>query len=612
MNAPDHAPSPAARPPRATPPGWQYTAGLVVGLALVAAWAMPRAIQAGDAGEFATVMLTGGVPHPSGYPWMRLLGLVARMLWGVGVPPAIATALPPALCALAGFGVLHRVALRAATPQDTPPSAGSAIVATFSIGLVSTASFVVLHAFDCEVWGPLVLAAAVVLWLSQRPDPSPLWLGLAFGLAVSHHLTLVLLAPVVIGAVWPRPWSVARLGQVAGLGLLGGVLGLGMFSTLAIGGAGGWQWGDPDSLAGLLHHATRGDYGVFSLSLHTERPSAWSLIGRALGSLGSALTAGLAPHPLAGGAVVVAVLALAWRSVGSLRLPVRIGLIAAVVASGGLFPLAQNIAPGTPFGRWILERFDILPTALLGVLVAAGLARVIEPASRRTRAAAGLCVGAGLLIIRQLIFTAWNGVPSDNPHVQSYAEDALATPTPGARALVIGSDDHRIFPILYAKTVLGAGEGVVYVDASMLGHEWYRAWLRKDFPDLPDHDKPIRLLDAVARDPRFSDVELYLANDFSVPSSRVPRAPAGVLWRVLRPGEIEPSLDEVLAQHRAALSRTQPVQTETLVSGHPFAIDLLTTYTEGTRRLAMALEAAGRPEDAEALLSFAVARLPSQ
>lgn len=591
---------------------WGYTVGLMVGLAVVAAWAMPRAIQAGDAGEFATVMLEGGVPHPSGYPWMRVLGLLARALWALGVPPALATALPSATCAVLGFGLLHRVACVAATPREGAFPHGGPIVATFSVGLCATASFVVLHAFDCEVWGPLVLAASIVIWLSHRPTPHPLGLGLAFGLAVAHHLTLVLLAPVVVAAVWPRQLSPGSLARVAGLGVLGGALGLCMFATLAIGGSGGWQWGDPDSLSGLLHHATRGDYGMFSLSLHTERPSAWSLLARALGSLGGALTGGLAPHPIAGAVSVLAVLFAAWRGVGGLRRPLRIGLIAAVVASGGLFPLMQNIAPGTPFGAWILERFDILPTAVLAVLLAGALSRVIQPASTRTRAAAGLTVGAALLIVRQLVFSAWNGVPSDNPHVQAYAEDVLATPTPGTRALVIGSDDHRIFPILYAKTVLKKGPQVVYVDASMLGHEWYRARLQQQLPGLPDHDKPIRLLDAVARDPTFADVELYLANDFSVPSSRVPRAPAGVLWRVLRPGETEPSLDEVLAQHRAALSRYSPAATGVLVSGHPFAIDLLTTYTEGTRRLGMALDAAGRPEDAEALLNFAVARLPPQ
>src|SRR5690606_21103446 len=71
-------------PPSPGPRAWGST-WLVAGVLLgVAAWAMPSAIQAGDAGEFATVMLRGGVPHPSGYPWMRILGWPARALEVLG------------------------------------------------------------------------------------------------------------------------------------------------------------------------------------------------------------------------------------------------------------------------------------------------------------------------------------------------------------------------------------------------------------------------------------------------------------------------------------------------------------------------------------------------
>ena len=60
--------------PREHPwPRWGLTA-LLLGLA---ALCVPEHVQAGDAGEMATVMLEGGIPHPSGYPWMRALGLPA-------------------------------------------------------------------------------------------------------------------------------------------------------------------------------------------------------------------------------------------------------------------------------------------------------------------------------------------------------------------------------------------------------------------------------------------------------------------------------------------------------------------------------------------------------
>ncbi|MFO0637555.1 MAG: DUF2723 domain-containing protein, partial [Nannocystaceae bacterium] len=87
-------------------------AALVALLLLTVALALPRAIGPGDAGELGTIMLRGGVPHPPGYPWMRLLGLPARALWAMGVPPAMAAALPCALCSAAGWALLARTIRR--------------------------------------------------------------------------------------------------------------------------------------------------------------------------------------------------------------------------------------------------------------------------------------------------------------------------------------------------------------------------------------------------------------------------------------------------------------------------------------------------------------------
>src|SRR5690606_30113467 len=116
----------------------------------------------------------------------------------------------------------------------------------------------------------------------------PLWLGVALGLAISHHLSAVWLLPLAVGAAIPeldrgsvRQWTAALLRNGA-LGLAGSLLGLLPFATLPIGRGGVWRWGDVRSLEGLIHHVTRRDYGTFSLSLHEEEVAALSTIGRAL------------------------------------------------------------------------------------------------------------------------------------------------------------------------------------------------------------------------------------------------------------------------------------------------------------------------------------------
>src|SRR5688572_1142196 len=164
-----------------------------VGLVLmgVALLAMPRAIQAGDAGEMATVMLRGGVPHPSGYPWMRALGLFARAFAGVGVPSATAAALPCALLGIVGWLLVLHVVARWFCP----------IAGAIAVLVAATSAPVVVHGCDAEVWGPLVAFIGLALWVASSRTPSALRMGIAIGLAASHHLSAVLLVPIAIAAV---------------------------------------------------------------------------------------------------------------------------------------------------------------------------------------------------------------------------------------------------------------------------------------------------------------------------------------------------------------------------------------------------------------------------
>ena len=131
---------------------------------------------------------------------MRVLGLFARGLWALGVPPAMAAALPCAAASVAGFAVLHRVALVAATRGDRTLDIGATIVATFAVALVALGSPILGHTCDSEVWGPLILFASIVVYAAVVRKSSPFVLGILFGLALSHHLSAALLLPLVVAA----------------------------------------------------------------------------------------------------------------------------------------------------------------------------------------------------------------------------------------------------------------------------------------------------------------------------------------------------------------------------------------------------------------------------
>jgi hypothetical protein len=568
------------------PPRW-LLASVAVVLVSIAAWAMPTSVQAGDAGELSTVMLRGGVPHPSGYPWMRILGLFARAFEGLGVASATAAALPCALAAIVGWLLVLVACARWVAPAP----------AAFGVLVAATSAPVVVHCNDAEVWGPLVLAAGIVLVLASRQAPSAFALGVAVGVAVSHHLTAVLLVPIVVGAAWPSPTDVsapesrrAALLRRGAAGLAGAALGLCAYLTLAIGSEGAWRWGDVRSIAGLLHHVTRADYGTLSLSLHTESIPVHEQWIRSVASVGSALGGGLFQGALAGG-LVLATAALAFV-VAPLHAPapVRIGLGVAALASLLGLPAAFNLDPASPFAAWILERFDVLTIVLLipALAAAASLAVARLPGAR----ARGLLAAAGLaLVVHGISHSAARGVPAAQSFVERYAIDLLATPSPGAPAIVIGTDDHRTFPVLYAQEVLGLGPHVIYVDASLLAHSWYRAHLRRRAPWLPDIDQPLRMVAAMWNDPAHRDTPVYLANLFSRPSTTLPRVPEGILWRVVAPHDTPPDAKAVVDRHAAARARYGVPPSEPGVTADPWTWDLWAAYHEGHERL-LAVQAA--------------------
>lgn len=561
--------------------------GLLGALALAAA---PRHVQPGDAGELATVMLAGGVPHPSGYPWMRLLGLIARGLWSLGVPPATAAALPCALAGVAAWLVLWPVLARLAGRGP----------ATLAVAVLATASPVLVHGCDSEVWGPHLLACAIVLRLCARARVSPWVLGLGLGLAVSHHLTAALLVPAVVAAAWPRPATVRRVATIAAQGVGAGLVGLLPYATLAIGSEGAWRWGDVRSAAGLAHHVLRVDYGVLSLGLHTEDPAVLDQWARAVAVVGSACSGGLTEGPVAGALVLALVLALAWRRPAGASPVAWAGAWACVLGTTLAFPAAHNIDPHGPFGAWILERFDLLTILVWAPAWAVAAGRVWARAEGRVVRVV-VAVGAVVLVATQLLRSHARGLPADDVVVERYAEDLLRTPPPGGPAVVIGTDDHRVFPVLFVQHVLGRGAQTVYVDASLLSHAWYREHLRARFPALPSVDKPVALVGALWADPALRDTPIYLANVFSRPAAALPVVPEGVLWRVLPPHRPPPGPSEIVAAHLAALGRYGLPPAHADAPAHPFAADLWARYGEGTTQLLAALRRDGRDHEARAL-----------
>ncbi|MCB0237454.1 MAG: DUF2723 domain-containing protein, partial [Anaerolineae bacterium] len=161
-----------------------------------------------DGGDLIAAVVSGGVPHPSGYPTYVLLATpLARLPWH---NPAWRVTL---LSALAGAAA---AAFVAATVQELLGRTNRAALAAAVAGLAL--------AFSPLFWGQATVAevyalhaclAAVLLWIVVRGQQSgslrwPAAAGLIFGLALGNHLTSIWLAPLFVVGVLPQR-SHARL-----------------------------------------------------------------------------------------------------------------------------------------------------------------------------------------------------------------------------------------------------------------------------------------------------------------------------------------------------------------------------------------------------------------
>jgi hypothetical protein len=178
-----------------------------------------------DGAEFQFVPYTLGIAHPTGYPLYLLLGWV----WSHALPigdVAYRMNLFSALWAALAVGMTYLVALRfirfAAPGIDPLTVRLSAVTAalTFAVGETFWSQAVIAEVYSFNAFF-VALILLLTFWLAdclvdgkaqEYPPPVPsgisplafrsLALAIAFGLSLTHHVTMLLLLPGVLVYLW--------------------------------------------------------------------------------------------------------------------------------------------------------------------------------------------------------------------------------------------------------------------------------------------------------------------------------------------------------------------------------------------------------------------------
>jgi hypothetical protein len=183
---------------------------------------MGRTVGAADTFEFQVVAPALGIAHPTGYPLFLLLGKlfslipVGQVAWRVNLVSVVSatSAVTLLYTALGHLGARRTPALVAAA------AASAALMLAFSPVFWSQAIEAEVYALNAAfVTGILALFVAALTAKTAGRRVGPRWLyalAALCSLALTHHLTSVLLAPAVVLGLWcvrpamqPRQWIAA-------------------------------------------------------------------------------------------------------------------------------------------------------------------------------------------------------------------------------------------------------------------------------------------------------------------------------------------------------------------------------------------------------------------
>jgi 4-amino-4-deoxy-L-arabinose transferase-like glycosyltransferase len=442
-------------------------------------WTLAPSIMGGDSGELTAAALTGGVPHPPGYPLFALLARLFAALplghspaWRVSLLSATATAAAAAL-------VCATVILW--TRESTAGLVAAALFGTNSV--------VWLHASSAEVFGlnAMFAALAFLLWMCAERTRARRFvfaLGFASGLAMTNHHTYVFVgAPLVLRSLWVARRALGAKGLALTVGF--GVLGLlpYLYLPLASASNAAVSWGAPSTLDGFLDHVLRRNYGTFSMGhassggAFTEEgtffPTVWLMLGHAFPRF-----VWLGP--------VLAFVGI-WQTLKDRKerastwvLPGTLGLYVFAFAA------LSNLSTSRGLYVTVLLRFAIQSDLMLAIAAGLGAGMLLDRLrqrwafpSRHPRLAPMLAAAIFL------ISAAANASVCNQRNNRVFADfvtTAFASLPP--KAIVITMGDHLTGSVFYFREVEQLRADVIHLDRELLGTSWYSERKRRLHPDL--------------------------------------------------------------------------------------------------------------------------------
>ncbi|XP_026875416.2 transmembrane protein 260 isoform X2 [Electrophorus electricus] len=459
---------------------WTLTGATVACVTALYVPRVQRTAPGGDSGELITAACELGVAHPPGYPLFTMLAsLVLHLLPATSPAHSVAV-----LCALLGgvaSGALCYTVCRVAGPGPGAVLAGGSFAASRLVWKWSLVAEV--FSLNNLFVGLLFALSACVHNAESVAHKRKLaqWGALCCGLGLCNQHTLVVYVLVIV------PWALLQLSapsvlsvwDVFGLGLWfsAGFLPYLYLPVSSYVNMARWSWGDQTTLAGLLTHLLRAEYGTFSLAKSEAGVSMAHMLQAHLNHCVADLS--LPVLALAG----VALLQASWKR----RRCSLVWLIAVMVSLYSVFfAWRANLDIETPLLLGVVERFWLQADAGMCVLAGVGLGWSVSWLQRRLAGGAVWTAGAWLLtagLLSHMIHSNHRECDqSSNDVVEKFAREvALSFPED---SLVLTRGDLPGNTLRYLHYCQALRPDLSLVDQEMMTYGWYVAKLRRHLPGV--------------------------------------------------------------------------------------------------------------------------------
>lgn len=413
-----------------------------------------------DSGDLVTAVVTGGVPHPPGYPLYLLVAtLFASLPLGeparsVGLISALAAAAASTLLAYAGYANMN---IRGQRAQACAVS----VALTFAFAPMFWSQATIAEVYALHV---LLVTALLAVSLSDSRCRLVIAAGVT-GLGLAHHFSIILLAPTAL-LLLRDTFRTNRADAGRAIGLL--IAPLSLYLTLPIRAAADppINWGNSRTLEGFWWTVSASAYHSYFFDL-----SSAEMFSRV------AATARLLFEQFNAWGVALALWGLAQMAAND-DPQIRRRLLA--LGLGFLLTSAYAVAYSSRDSfLYLLPAF-----AIFALWMAFGLG---DLASRITRSWVQVVLALALFFLPayNLAVNFRNMDLSQDREAFNYARDVFATVPRDAVILTTGGE--HLFALWYYRYVIAQDASrVTVVSTELLQFDWYYDQIRKNIPTLPD------------------------------------------------------------------------------------------------------------------------------